>query len=161
MSWRVITAWLLTWTACMVLWLLLTATTNASEAIAGAGAAAIAGTAFEIVREHDAPRARPRLAWLRRAPVIPLLVGRDTVIVFRELVRQLAGGRRRPGRLHMVQLPDLGDEAERRARHLFVTVGVSLSPNTFVIGFEPGRNQMLVHQLAPTHPGAVDDLLTW
>jgi multisubunit Na+/H+ antiporter MnhE subunit len=161
MAWpRVVTAWLAVWAASFALWLLLTSTVDRSELIAGAGAAAIAATVFEVVREHGAPRARPRWEWLKPAPVIPLLVARDTVVVFAELVRQLRGGRRRPGRLQVVELPDLGDEAERNAHHLFVTIGVSLSPNTYVIGFEPERDQMLVHQLVPKRPSSFDELFS-
>jgi multisubunit Na+/H+ antiporter MnhE subunit len=161
MAWpRVVIAWLAVWAASFALWLLLTSTVDHSELIAGAGAAAIAATVFEVVREHGAPRARLRWAWLKPAPIIPLLVARDTVLVFAELVRQLRGGRRRPGRLQVVGLPDLGDEAERNARHLFVTIGVSLSPNTYVIGFEPDRDQMLVHQLVPRRPASVDELFS-
>ena len=43
---------------------------------------------------------------------------------------------------------------------LFVTIGVALSPNTYVIGFEPERNEMLVHQLVPTRPASIDDLFS-
>ena len=161
MAWpRVVGAWLVVWAASFAMWLLLTSTVDHSELIAGAGAATIAATVFEVVREHGAPRARPRWAWLKPAPIIPLLVARDTVVVFAELARQLRGGRRRPGRLHVVELPDLGDEAERNARHLIVTIGVSLSPNTYVIGFEPGRDEMLVHQLVPRRPTSVDELFS-
>jgi multisubunit Na+/H+ antiporter MnhE subunit len=161
MAWRrVVTAWLAVWVACFGLWLLLTATVDHTELLTGAGAAAIAATAFEVIREHGAPRARPRWSWLKPVPRIPLLVVRDTVTVFSELARQLRGGRRRPGRLAAVPIPDVGDEAERNARHLFVTIGVSLSPNTYVIGFEPDRNEMLVHQLVPTQPGSVDELFS-
>jgi hypothetical protein len=128
--------------------------------LTGAGAAAIAATAFEVIREHGTPRARPRLSWLKPVPIIPLLVARDTVVVFAELVRQLRGGRRKPTRLQTLGLPDVGNEAERNARHLFVTVGVSLSPNTYVIGFDPDRNEMLVHQLTPTRPASVHDLFS-
>src|SRR5207248_4253761 len=161
MAWRrVVTAWLAVWAACFGLWLLLTSTVDRSELIAGAGAAAIAATGFEVVREHGAPRARPRWAWFKPAPILPALVVRDTVVVFADLARQLRGGRRRPGRLQVVRLPDLGDKAERNAQHLFVTIGVSLSPNTYVIGFEPDRDEMLVHQLVPRRPGSVDELFT-
>ena len=93
---RVVTAWLAVWLACFGLWLLLTSTVDHTELIVGAGAAAIAATAFEVIREHGAPRARPRWSWLKPLPVIPLLVARDTVVVFAELVRQLHGGRRHP-----------------------------------------------------------------
>jgi hypothetical protein len=120
----------------------------------------LAATAFHVVRQHGAPRARPRLEWLKPVPLIPLLVVRDTVVVFAELARQLRGARRRPGRLQIIQLPGTGDDAERNARDLFVTIGVSLSPNTYVIGFEPERNEMLVHQLVPTRPGSIDDLFS-
>src|SRR3954451_8436474 len=128
MAWRrVVTAWLAVWVACFALWLLLTSTVDHTEMLTGAGAAAIAATAFEVIREHGAPRARPRWRWLKPAPVIPLLVARDTVVVFAELIRQLRGARRHPRRLHAIALPDPGDEAERTARHLFITVGVALS----------------------------------
>lgn len=155
-----VTAWLGVWAACFVLWLLLTTTVDRSEMLTGVFAAAIAATAFEVIREHGAPRARLRWSWLTVAPVIPWLVVRDTVVVFAELARQLAGGRRRPGRLRVVALPDLGDEAERNARHLFLTIGVSLSPNTYVIGFEPASNEMLVHQLVPARPRSVEELFS-
>ncbi len=162
MAWRrVVTAWLSVWTACFLLWMLLTSTVDHSELIAGIGAAAIAATGFEVVRQHGEPRARPQWGWLKPVPRIPLLVARDTVVVFRELARQLAGGRRRPGRLHIVSLPDVPDESERNARFLFLTVGVSMSPNTYVIGFEPERGEMLVHQLAPRRPSSLVDLFSW
>ena len=161
MAWRrVVTAWLAVWGACFALWLLLTSTVDHTELLTGAGAAAIAATAFEVIREHGAPRARPRWWWLKPAPIIPLLVARDTVVVFAELARQLRGGRPRQARLHAVPIPDAGDRAERNARHLFVTIGVSLSPNTYVIGFEPERDEMLVHQLVPSRPGSVDELFS-
>jgi multisubunit Na+/H+ antiporter MnhE subunit len=161
MAWRrLVSAWLIVWGACFALWVLLTSTVDRTELLTGAVAAAIAASAFEVMREHGAPRARPRWSWLKPAPLIPLLVVRDTLTVFTELVRQLRGGRRRPGRLHAVALPDIGDDAERKARHLFVTIGVSLSPNTYVIGFEPDRNEMLVHQLVPTRPASVDELFS-
>ena len=89
---RVVVAWLTTWVLCMVLWLWLTATKNVSEAIAGSGAAATAATAWEVVREKEAPQFRPRLRWLRRVPRLPLLVIRDTLVVFVELTRQLVIG---------------------------------------------------------------------
>jgi multisubunit Na+/H+ antiporter MnhE subunit len=157
---RVVTAWLAVWLVCFGLWLLLTSTVDHTELIVGAGAAAVAATAFEVIREHGAPRARPRWPWLKPLPVIPLLVARDTVVVFAELVRQLRGGRRRPRRLHAIALPDVGDEAERTARHLFITVGVALSPNTYVIGFEPDRGEMLVHQLVPKPSASLDELFS-
>ena len=71
---RAAIAWLVTWALCMVLWLWLTTTTNGSELIAGVGASAIAATAFEVVREREAPAFRPRLRWLRRLPLLLLLV---------------------------------------------------------------------------------------
>jgi multisubunit Na+/H+ antiporter MnhE subunit len=157
---RVVTAWLAVWLACFGLWLLLTSTVDHTELIVGAGAAAIAATAFEVIREHGAPRARPRWSWFKPLPVIPLLVARDTVVVFAELIRQLRGGRRRARRLHAIALPDVGDEAERTARHLFITVGVALSPNTYVIGFEPDRGEMLVHQLVPKPSASLDELFS-
>jgi len=104
------------------------------------------------VREKEAPQFRPRLRWLRRLPALPFLVVRDTLVVFGELARQVAGGRRKPGRLHTVPLRSLHDEAEASAFHLQATIGISVTPNTFVIGFDHERHEMLIHQLRPTRP---------
>ncbi|TMK83834.1 MAG: hypothetical protein E6G57_15470 [Actinobacteria bacterium] len=157
---RALGPWLVVWAACFGLWLLLTSTVDHTELLTGVGAATLAATAFEVVREHGAPRARPRLTWLKPVPLLPLLVLRDTAVVFAELGRQLRGGHRRPGRLQIVRLPELGDDAERNAGHLFVTIGVAVSPNTYVIGFEPERDEMLVHQLVPKRPASVDELFS-
>jgi multisubunit Na+/H+ antiporter MnhE subunit len=156
---RAAIAWLVTWVLCMVLWLWLTTTTNGSELIAGVGASAIAATAFEVVREREAPAFRPRLRWLRRLPLLPVLVVKDTVVVFRELTRQLGGGRRRPGRLRTIPLPDAADEAEANAFDLCATIGVSLAPNSYVIGFDRERKEILVHQYRPEAPASLRDLL--
>lgn len=158
---RVVIAWLITWAASMVLWLWLTATKNVSEAIAGAGAATIAATVFEVVREKEAPRFRPRLGWLKRAPLVPVLVLRDTVVVFVELTRQLRGGRRGRGCLHVLSLPEAHDEAEASAFHLLATVGISVTPNTYVIGFDHERREVLVHQLRPARPASLQELVSW
>ena len=40
-------------------WALLTSTVDPTELVAGAGAAAIAATVFEVIRERGSPRARP------------------------------------------------------------------------------------------------------
>ena len=39
------------------------------------------------------------------------------------------------------------------ARRALATVGISVSPNTYVVGFDAGRDEVLAHQLAPDVDG--------
>jgi len=155
---RMAATWTLVWATSMVLWLWLAATKNLSEAIVGFGASAVAATGLAVVRGKDA-LVRPRLAWLRPAVALPLVVARYTVTVLGALWRHVVGGQHVRSELALVTIDEPHDETAARSLHLVATVGVSLAPNTFVVGFDRQRGTMLVHQLVPRQPESVKDLL--
>ena len=153
--------WVATWTASMLLWLLLTSTVLPSEAIGGLGASAIAATAFTLVRVAERPLFRPRRRWFRAGNLIwmPVQVVLDTGTVFHEAIRRSLGGKRSRSAFVKVPIHVDRERATRNARDLLTTVRVSVTPNTYVVGIDEEEGTMLVHQLVRTDPASVQDLL--
>ena len=156
---RALGPWLVVWAACFGLWLLLTSTVDHTELLTGVGAATLAATAFEVVREHGAPRARPRLTWLKPVPLLPLLVLRDTAVVFAELGRQLRGVHRRPGRLQIDRLKGRATAIERLIAGalpfgaVYLLCSLALAPTAYRVKFFS-----LVRPLFSAEPGHVFNL---
>ena len=143
----------------MLLWLLFTSTVNKSEAVVGAGASLIAATAAEVVRVKTSLGFRPRLRWFRHAIRVPWSILTDTWTVLAVLANHATGRRRVRGQLRAVGFRHgrLGDPRDA-ARRALVTVGVTTSPNTIVVGVDPDRDELLVHQLSPA-PEELEELL--
>jgi len=134
----------------MLLWLLLTGSADPQEVLVGMGISTLAATSAELVRARVATGFRPRLRWFAAAWRIPIRVVTDTAAVFAALLRHVTGRKRVRGRFHAV--PFVYGEAEdprAGARRALAIVGVSMMPNTLVIGIDADRDVMLVHRLVP------------
>jgi multisubunit Na+/H+ antiporter MnhE subunit len=132
----------------MMLWLLLTSTINPSEAIVGAGAAAITATVVAIVRSEAPLSFAPRARWLLRAWRVPAQIAADMWTLTRALVLHVT--RRRAVRGGYWAIPfrhGAEDDPRQRARRALATVGVTMTPNTYVIGVEGEEDFLFVHQL--------------
>jgi multisubunit Na+/H+ antiporter MnhE subunit len=142
---------LLAWAAgSMVLWLLLTSTFRGAELVTGAVAALLSAGAVEAVRERGRFVFRPRLRWVRRAFAIPVRVVVETWDVTVVLVRHATGRKRVRGGLVAVPFPHgPDDDPEAAARRALATAGLSVAPNTVVVGIDPATDELLAHQLAP------------
>jgi len=137
------------WVALWGVWLLLVDTLVPIELVAGAVAAAIAATVAEAVREGGYVRFSPRLRWLGFVPGLVIGVLRDCGVLTVALWREI----RRPGsqRGLLIRLPfAYGDQGGRdSARRALVNMGVTLTPNTYVLDLDPEAGVMVVHQLVP------------
>jgi hypothetical protein len=51
------------------------------------------------------------------------------------------------------------DEPHLAGTQVLVTLAVSVTPNTYVVGFEPEVDEVLVHQLVPQSPSSVKELM--
>lgn len=142
----------------MLLWWLLTSTIKAQEAVAGFGAAAIGATVMTVVRRRARPLARFRLRWLAPAWRWPGLAIRDTVSLAGVLWRQLVRGRETRGSFQEIPMAAPSDEAEAAGKELVVTVGMTSTPRTIVVGFDRERRVLLVHHALPRHPRSVREL---
>ena len=145
----------LAWSAgSMLLWVLVTSTFQGAELVAGAVVSVLTALVVEAVRERERFAFRPRLRWLRRAAVIPLRVSADTWLLTVALVRHATGSKRVRGALVAVPFRhgEQGDP-EDSARRALVVAGLSVSPNSVVLGVDGERDEVLVHQLVPDAAG--------
>ena len=136
------------------IWLVLVDTTDRPEMIAGAVAAALAATGSELVRRQRIVSMRVRPRWLvyswRPLLRVPVDVGRLTVAVARQLID------RRASRGRFVALPFKfgGEDPTDHGRRALAEGLGSFAPNTYVVGVDPKRDLILVHQLVPTRDQA-------
>lgn len=139
--------WLVWWAAMMSFWVAIDDSLQPDELLAGAGAAALAALAAEVVTYQAAVRLHVRPRWLLAAVRLPGDVARDTWIVFAALSRLLL--RRRPPDSEFAELPvRYGDDTPRdQTRRVLLTWERSLAPNTFVLGMDAERDVMVVHRL--------------
>jgi multisubunit Na+/H+ antiporter MnhE subunit len=141
----------LAWAAgSMALWMLLTSTVDPPELIVGAGVSVVAAVIVEAIRDREPFGFGPRLRWVRLAVGIPWRIVSDTVSLTGVLIRHATRRRRVRGAFVAVPFPH-GPEGdpEAAARRALATVGVSVSPNTYVVGFDARRDEVLAHQLTP------------
>jgi multisubunit Na+/H+ antiporter MnhE subunit len=137
----------------MAFWVMLDDSLATDELLAGAGAAAIAATLAELVTYQAASRFRMRIRWLYPALRLPGEVARDTVIVYRALWRRLVHGEQPPSAF--IERPvRFGDNTpEGMTRRTLLVGGTSVAPNTFVLGMDPERDVMVLHQLVAEEEG--------
>ena len=155
---RRIGSWFIWWFLMMSFWVMLDDSVATDELLAGAGAAALAALLAERVTYQAASRFRMRVEWLLPALRLPGEVARDMVIVYAALWRRLAGGQQPDSAF--AELPTrFGDDTpEGVTRRTLLIGGRSLAPNTFVLGIDPERDVMVVHQLvAPRRSGPPAD----
>ncbi len=146
-------SWLVWWAAMMSFWVMLDDSIATDELLAGAGAAALAALLAELVTYQAATRFRLRIKWLVPALSLPGQVARDTVIVYRALWRRLVHGEQPPSAF-LERPARFGDDTpEGVTRRTLLVGGTSLAPNTFVLGIDPERDVMVVHQLVVKREG--------
>ena len=146
-------SWLVWWVLMMSFWVMLDDSIATDELLAGAGAAALAALLAELVTYQAATRFRLRIKWLVPALNLPGQVARDTVIVYRALWRRLVHGEQPPSAF-LERPARFGDDTpEGVTRRTLLVGGTSLAPNTFVLGIDPERDVMVVHQLVVKQEG--------
>jgi hypothetical protein len=145
---RRVLAWSIGWLFAAALYVLLIDITSLPELYVGAGAAALAATAFELARERDTTGGlTARLRWLGRLHKPLLRVPSDVAIVCALALRQLVAPRKVNGVFRAVPFRcDEDPEHETGRRALAEWLG-SFAPNTIIIGVDAERELILGHQL--------------
>jgi multisubunit Na+/H+ antiporter MnhE subunit len=128
-------------------YLLLIDTVSLPELYAGAGATLLAGIAYEISREQGFAEASISPAWFARGWRVVVRVPVHVALVSREALAQLFTLRQRRGVFRAVPFEAGGDGSRAAGRRAITEALGSLAPNTIVIGIDPDRNLLLVHQL--------------
>lgn len=128
-------------------YLLLIDTVSAPELYAGAGATLLAAIAFEVSREVGLAEATISPAWLVRGWRVIASVPRHIVLVSWAALAQLVAPRSVRGRFRAVPFRAGGDGVRDVGRRALSEALGSLAPNTIVVGVDPDRDLILVHQL--------------
>jgi multisubunit Na+/H+ antiporter MnhE subunit len=121
------------------LWLLLAGEWNRTQWIAATGAAAIAAFVAEVARTRA--RSRPALP-LRLLASVPSALGM-VLVDFGLVLWALVAGRR--GEFRTTDSDAAGDEQSRAWAAYIATI----SPNAYVIDFDPDAGTVLTHHLVP------------
>jgi len=148
MLYRRMATWLAWWVLLMSLWVAVDDSFESDELLVGAGLAAVAALAAEVVCDQAELRLRIRAAWLVRVLSLPGQVVQQTFLVFAALARGLFTKAPLPrGRFR--ELPvQYGDDTPLGVTRRVLLIGArSLAPNEFVLGIDPERDVMITHQL--------------
>lgn len=131
----------------MTFWVVLDYSFSLAELLVGAGVAIMSAFLAELVQYQAASEFRIRMKWLVHAFRLPGQVLRDTVTVLVALWRRLISGQQPSS--GFVEMPTAsGDEsALGTTRRALLVAATSVAPNTLVLGIDPERDVLLVHQL--------------
>jgi hypothetical protein len=132
-------------------YLLLIDTRYAPELYGACGVALLAAIVFEVSRESGFTEAAFSIGWLREAWRPLARVPVDMALVAREAVSQLLDRRPRRGVFRTIEFAGGTGPRDAGRRALTEVLG-SLAPNTIVIGIDPERGLLLVHQLRRDGP---------
>ncbi|HLH30954.1 MAG TPA: hypothetical protein VKY31_07100 [Terriglobia bacterium] len=147
--------WLVQFLLMVALWFAFVAKTELAEALIGIGAAALAATADAAVRRSRIAKFRPKPAWLLEAWRLPGDILRDTILVFKALLRQLILHKKPQNILRSIPFDSGGHSARSSARRALALFFTTISPNFIVIGIDNDKNSMLIHQVEPSEVSEV------
>jgi multisubunit Na+/H+ antiporter MnhE subunit len=121
-------------------------TVDVPELYAGAGVAVLAAAVFGVSREQGLAAAQLDPGWLAGAWRVLVRVPTQIALVSCEALVQVFAPKRSRGVFRVVPF-DAGGQSPRDSgrRALSEALG-SLTPNTIVIGIDPERGLLLVHQ---------------
>jgi hypothetical protein len=129
-------------------YLLLIDTTSLPELYVLLGVALLAGIAFQVSQDQGLAEAAIKLRWLSGVWRVLVRVPAQIALVSGDAIAQLFT--RRPARGEFRAVPFRGGEGAGNYGRCALTESLgSFAPNTIVIGVDPERNQLLVHQLHP------------
>lgn len=150
---RRVGSWLVWWVLLMALWVWADDSLLLAELVVGAIAAALAATLAEFAQYQANTHVRLRAEWVARLLELPLLVARDTWIVFSALWRQLVKGIPPPSGFREEPLVHGGDDYESDTRRAVMLGMRSAAPNKIALDIDPERDVMVTHQLVAPHHG--------
>lgn len=132
-----------------LLWLLFAGELHIQEVVAASIAGVATGVAGYTLRRRTGHRQVGFSRWLRHLPGILLQALSDCWTLFVTLFRTMAGRHSR-GAFRRVPFEVGADDPDDIGRRVLATIGTTLQPNSYVIGFNRERGEVLVHQLDPT-----------
>ncbi len=140
------------------LWLLLAGSWHVQEVVAALLVGLVAGGIGVVLRVEVGHRPLALTGYLRTSGRLYVGALRDCWTLTRALLVRPVG-RAPAGRLRRVPFEVGTDTGADLGRRTVATVGTSLQPNTYVVGFDRARDHVLVHELVDDGDEPVDPAL--
>jgi multisubunit Na+/H+ antiporter MnhE subunit len=131
----------------LALWIAIDGTFNLAELLAGVLAASLGTLLAGHVQRLAGSHVRVRLWWMVHSLRLPSRILKETATVFGALWRQMARGDEPASGFVEIPVRYGDDGAGDGTRRALLVAGVSMAPNTGVLGIDSGRNVMVVHKL--------------
>lgn len=138
------------------LWLLFAGELAAAEIMAALVAGFVTATGGKVLRKRTGHRQGGLKLWVRFFPRLFVQAIKDSWVVSMALCRQLAG-KQSQGRFRRLSYQKVTDEPEDIKMRVVATVGTTLQPNSYVLGFNKERKEVLIHQLVPTQDHPIEE----
>lgn len=138
----------------LLLWLLFVNATRTHELWMAVLSSVLAATACEIVREEPFASFRPRLWWLIQVWREPwyILQGRSSIFwsFFKHFLNP------EPSVLRQVVFDAGGSDPHSAARRALAIAYTTMPPNFIVLGIDPDKQTLIVHQVSETPTPAIE-----
>lgn len=144
---RRVGSWLIWWVILMAFWTWIDDSILTAELIVGAVVAAIGATVAEVAQHQAASHIRIRAVWLGAALRLPLSLARDTVVVFKAAMAAVVLRRLPESGFAAYPVEGGDDSAEGATRRALILGGASVAPNSFALGIDREKDEMVVHHL--------------
>jgi hypothetical protein len=140
---------LITGCAAWAIYLALVGKSSAAELAAGLVVATTVTAALLFVRRESRHHFQIDLRWISRLRALPLQVLRDCAVVYAAILRRPSRARG-SGRFGERDFHAGNEHPAARSRRALVICGISLAPNTYVLGsLGLPEGKLLIHQLVP------------
>lgn len=135
------------------LWLLFAGELTPAEIITATVAGLVTATAGMLLRKSTGHRQGGLILWIRFIPGLFIKALKDSWTVSVALF-QVMGSSHSQGSFRRLSFERIEENTEDEKRRVVATIGTTLQPNSYVIGFNKKRKEVLIHQLVPTddHP---------
>lgn len=139
----------LAWAALLfALWLLFSGSLAPAELASGFVVAAVVALAAAGVCAEALAGFELRARWLVALVGLPPALLRDVALVLAAVGRAAVGGPPPGGAFRAVA--DVGPPRVSATREALLTAGISLLPNSYVLGFDPDTHAVVLHELIPS-----------
>jgi hypothetical protein len=146
----------LSWSLLLVLYLLLSGNAGLSEVAAGSAAASFVLFLLLLLRDQFKRPLLIKAHWLLLLWRIPVAMFSESWLLTIALLRQLRGGRTHGHLLRHPYTPPA--DGHQAARIAFMTFGVCITPNSYLVFHDRAEKQVLVRQLVGERISKVDRL---
>ncbi len=157
MEWKTLLTTSCSWCLVLGIYLLFSGSADPGELMAGAAAAATVLFLLKPLRTYFRKPLKMKRIWFVFLLRIPLAMLQETWLLAIALQRRLMG-KEATGRFIEHPYPGEEDDEQDAARRIFMTFGVCITPNSYLVHYDRRKRRVLIRQLVGKSLSPVDRL---